>query len=295
MKSLQLITQPILMSLLCLGLSSSLKAQKLSNIQEGSVWAPANVKVDAKLNDWNDALQADNKTTGIYYTIANDSKNLYLVIKSTDQMIDNKIIAGGIDFTINTSGKKKEKDAYVITFPMVDIVNLRTQVMQSMRGPGGQGREMDSASISRMRTQAVKSAKEIKLTGFTAVIPDSVISVYNEFGIKAALDYDNKGNMILEMSVPLKYIGLTDNTKEFAYNIKLNGLNINALFPGAGAMFAGAPAGGGFGGGGGGFGGGGFGGGNTGARPPAGMPSMQDMQNIISPTDFWGKYILAKK
>ncbi|MOA46198.1 hypothetical protein D3C78_1686790 [compost metagenome] len=68
-----------------------------------------------------------------------------------------------------------------------------------------------------------------------------------------------------------------DSPKEFAYNIKLNGLQLPGL------------DGRGFGGGGrGNFGGGG--GGNFG-RGGGGM----DFQAMLSPTDFWGKYILAKK
>jgi len=302
----------IVNALLISGVCLTASAQKLNNVQTGSVWAPANVKVDARLNEWDNPLQAFNSTTDVYYTIANDDKNLYIVIKSTDQMINNKVMAGGINFTINTTGKKKDKDAYVITFPLVDLGKLRNAMVQRMGrgGPGGQPQPMDSAGIAGMRKQAIGMAKEIKLIGFKD-IPDSVISIYNEYGLKAAVDYDRNGNLVCEMAIPLKYMG--SNIKEFAYNLKLNGLNISAMMGGGppGGGFGGPP-GGGFGGGppggGGGFGGGppgggggGFGGGppgggfGNGGRPPAGMPSMQDMQNMISPTDFWGKYVLAKK
>jgi hypothetical protein len=302
MKPSQAIIKSIIALLLFTCLTYSAYSQRLNNTQEGSVWAPANVKVDAKSTEWNDTFQANNKTTDIFYTIANDGKNLYLIIKSTDQMINNKIIAGGITITINTSGKKKDKDGFEITFPLVNMENLRGQVMARMRGPGGPG-PLDSAAIAGMRKQAVAAAKEIKLIGFKE-IPDSVVSIYNEYGVKAALDYDRNGSMISEMAIPLKLLGLSVDSKEFAYNIKLNGLNLSALFPGAVAMFAGGPPGGGGfnrppGGGGGGFGGpppggAGFGGGDV-VRTAPGMPSMQDMQNIISPTDFWGKYTMAKK
>jgi hypothetical protein len=288
--------KPIALAIACAilaGAGFTASAQKLPNVQEGSVYAPAKVKIDARLNEWDNNLHADNKTTDILYTVANDDKNLYLIIKSTNQMINNKILAGGINFTINTSAKKKEKDAFVVTFPLVDVKNLRSMVMQRMGGGAGRGpQQMDSAGIASMRKSAVAAAKEIKLVGFKDVA-DSIISIYNEYGIKAALDYDRNGNLVSELAIPLKYLG---DFKEIAYNIKLNGLNINAMFPGAGAAFAGGMPGGAGGsgniavvradGGGGDFGGG---------RPPAGMPSMSDMQNMISPTDFWGKYVLAKK
>ncbi len=280
--------------LLLILLSLSVSAQKLSTVQEASVRAPANAKVDAKLTEWNDTFQAYNKTTSIFYTMANDDKNLYLVIKSTDQYNNNKIIGGGISITINTGSKKKDKDAYVITFPFVNLADLRSQVMQGMRRSGTQNQAPDSATIAAMRKKAVSMAKEIKLLGFTKDVPDSVISIYNEYGIKAMADFDNKAHLIVEMAIPLKYLHLAGQGAAFSYQIKLNGINLNSLFPGAG-NFAAASGGGGFGGGG--NGGGGFGGGAP-ASGMGGMGStnmMADIANMLNPTDFWGKYTLAGK
>ena len=311
MKYLQAITKISVAIALFVGLATSAHSQKLNTVQQGSVWAPANIKIDAKLKEWDDTFQAYNKVTEIFYTVANDDKNLYLVLKSTDQINNNKIIAGGINFTINTTNTKKEKDAYVVIFPLVDMAAMRNQIM-TMRSSGGNNGEPDSAAVANMRRQALKNVKEIKLKGFdTKDVPDTVISIYNELGIKGAMDYDAKGNLTCEMAIPLKYLhlSLTDG-KEFAYNIKLNGLDINAIFPGAGAALAGMMGGGGgaggFGGGaggggrgGGGGGGGGFGGGGAGNAAmgaTSGIPTnMLQMQTMISPTDFWGKYTLAKK
>ena len=290
MNPLQAITKITLAALLLTGINFSAQAQKLNGIQENGFWAPAKVKIDGKLNEWNDTFQAYNKTTGIYYTMANDDKNLYFIMKSTDQVINNKFIAGGIDITINTTGKKKEKDAYVITYPLVNMAGLRSQVM-SMRSQGPPQNEgmtgMDSAMIA-MRRRALSTIKELKLTGFAADVPDSVISVYNAYGIKTGVDYDANGNLTAEIAIPLKYLHLKGN--DFAYNIKFNGLDLVALMhPGMNSN----PMGG--------MGGGGEGGGmnmasiNTANMPPAAARAMSDMQNMISPTDFWGKYTIVKK
>jgi len=315
--------------LVLVGLSTVVQAQKLNNIQEKSVWSPANIKIDGKLNEWDDTFQAYNKTTDIYYTISNDDKNLYFAIKSTVPMVNNKIMAGGINFAINTADKKKDKDkdVYTVVFPLIDMSAMRNQMGAARRvtvvgggGGGGMGgamiafggpagppmttAQMDSASLV-MRRKALQTVKEIKVLGFAETdIPDSVISIYNEYGVKAAVDYDAKGNLTCEMAISLKYLHLSaDNPKEFSYNIKLNGLNLASMMPPGVTMSMAVPDGGGggggvvvtrVGGGGGGFGGGGGGDMVMGA-PPRGMPSMGDMQNMISPTDFWGKYTLAKK
>src|SRR5471030_2030490 len=118
-----------------------------------------------------------------------------------------------------------------------------------------------------MRREALKTVREIKLLGFAPTdIPDTVISIYNDYGVKAAVNYDVNGNLTCEMAIPLKYLHLsTTNPKEFAYNIKLNGLNLAAMMPPGVTMTMGTPDGGAgitvtrVGGGGGGFGGGGGG------------------------------------
>jgi len=278
----------------------TVNAQKLPNVQQNSLRAPDNIKIDARLNEWGDTFKAYNTTTDVFYTIANDDKNLYLVIKSADQMNNNKIMAGGINFTVNTAGKKNEKGAYTIVFPLIDMAGFRGQTRQVtvMRAPGGGDNirmdigsgggppgQLDSAAIAARRKKAISMVKEIKLLGFTADIPDTVISIFNEYSIKAALDYDAKGNLVYEMAIPLKYLHLsTDNPSEFAYNIKINGLNLSAMMPpGATIMVAGP--------------GGGDGGGMRGGvgMDMAGGGPPGPMQAMISPTDFWSKYMLAKK
>jgi hypothetical protein len=270
--------------------SYSAKAQKLNNVQEGSVSAPADVKADGKLKEWTNPLQAYNKTTQLHYTLANDGQNLYLAVQSTDQTNNRKIIAGGISFTINTEGKKKDKGAFLITFPVVSQSAMRGQ-FRRRGGAGGQQGGLDSAAIVAMRKQIIASAKEITVSGFAA-ITDSVISIYNEYGIKAAIDYDTKGNLVYELALPLKLLNISvDDPKEFAYNIKVNGIQFGNRGDGGGNE-----GGGGFGGGGGrrgggnGGGGGGFGGGGGRSGPDGG-----DLQSMMSPTDFWGKYLLIKK
>ena len=274
-------------------------AQKLPKVQTVTLRIPANTMIDGKATEWNNQFQAYNSNTGVFYTIANDDKNLYLVIKSADQMNNNKIMAGGINFTVNTAGKKNEKGAYTIVFPLIDMAGFRGQTRQVtvMRAPGGGDNirmdigsgggppgQLDSAAIAARRKKAISMVKEIKLLGFTADIPDTVISIFNEYSIKAALDYDAKGNLVYEMAIPLKYLHLsTDNPSEFAYNIKINGLNLSAMMPpGATIMVAGP--------------GGGDGGGMRGGvgMDMAGGGPPGPMQAMGSPTDFWGKYTLAK-
>jgi hypothetical protein len=297
--------------LIALSLTAS-QAQKLSDVQDVSVWA-SGVKVDGKHNEWENKFKATNKSTNLTYTLANDSKNLYLAIQSKDLTNNNKIMLGGISLTVNPSGKKNDKEGFKVIYPVINrqrgpggganrTVTVTstpggggaTTVVRGMPGGGAGGfsrfqdmspAQRDSLQRAIARTQ-LASAKEIKVFGFKD-IPDSLISIYNEYSIKTLASISDESVFMYELSIPLALLEMSaDNPKEFSYNIKLNGLQIN---------FGGFSGGGRPGGGGGegptmirveGTGGGGGMGG--------GMGSF-NFQDLITPTDFWGKYILTKE
>lgn len=293
--------------------------QKLNNEQEGNMRAPAaGIKVDGKLTEW-PAFKTYNKTTQLNYMLANDDKNLYFVVKSTDATNTTKILGGGISLAINTEDKKKDKDAFVLTFPVVDRAALRGAGGFGGRRGGGNGGgggfgggrggrgggggnaggppTVDSTAMIQARKDALATVKEMKAIGFKD-IPDSVLSIYNAVGIKVAATIDDKGNFLYELSVPLSLLNLTVGTsKEFAYDVKVNGIQMGNRQPGQNGQGGPGGQGGGFGGGGGGFGGGrggrgGGGGGGRGGFGGGGGPS--GLETMLSPTDFWGKYTLAK-
>jgi hypothetical protein len=280
-----------------LGLTAN--AQKVTELQEVSILAPHAVKIDGKNFEWNNADFSVNKRTSISYIMSNDDKNLYLVIKSTDVPNNSKIMAGGITLSVNPDGKKKEKESITLTYPVIH---------RTGRGPGGGGmrriggfggggaqpsaKERDSMMAAMQKTQLAQ-AKEIKINGFKNTT-DTLISIYNEYSIKAFANIEKDNSFFYELQIPLAALGIsTDVPKEFAYNIKLNGLQLPGL--------DGPGGGGGFGGGGGGGGGRGPGGGGGGGRGPGGGGGGRgpgggnfDFQAMISPTDFWGKYTIRK-
>lgn len=257
-------------------------AQKLPDIQSGTVIAPTTIRIDGKNLEWSN-FSAENKRTGLLYTISNDEKNLYIALKANSNETITKIFAGGISFSINTKGKKKEDEASSITYPLIARNNFN-------RGGGGQGapnrqrmgqnrpeqsqEQRDSAAFEQRKTQ-LAAIKEIRIKGFN--LTDSLISIYNEYGIKAVGKMDEQKAYFCEIAIPLSVLELSVNDKrEIAYQIKLNGRQ-GGNFP----MRTNA--------GGGGFGGvgnnrGGFGGNNSNAA----------QQDLMVATDFWGKYVIQK-
>ncbi|HXH99127.1 MAG TPA: hypothetical protein VNI52_02580 [Sphingobacteriaceae bacterium] len=265
--------------------------KKPKDIQENSLFPSGIIKIDGKLNDWQDSLQAYNRTTSLGYTIANDEKNIYLAIRSHDPITNYKILAGGITFAINVEGKKQEKEASKVTFPILKS-SPRPQIQSGQRtagerqaGQGGQARKQmqgtDAESIEK-RKQLLAQFKEIKVSGFKD-ITDSLISIYNEYGIKTAVSYDAKGNFIYELAVPLKSLNINiDTKKELAYNIKINGRQFRDRESGGGTndIRRGESAEG-----------------RDRNRGNFGGNQRDENINRISfadPVDFWGKYSLAR-
>ncbi|RZK39522.1 MAG: hypothetical protein EOO90_18635 [Pedobacter sp.] len=286
-------------SILLIFLSFASSAQKTPDVQTAGLVAPSTIKIDGKATEWGDSFAADNKRTSLQYSLANDDKNLYLVIKASGVANINKIMAGGISFNVNIEGKKKEKESFSVTYPLVKRAG-RGQAggrpMGAQGAGGGQARpggfgggagqnrpqltvaQRDSASLVQHKTQ-LATVKEIKVSGFKN-IQDTLISIYNEYGVKTVANFDNTGAMIYELAIPLSLLELaTDQGKEFAYQLKVNGM-VMAGFGGGNNPGGGNRPGGGGGGNPSGF-GGNRGGGN--------------FQDIMSPTDFWGKYTLVKK
>jgi len=251
-------------------------AQKLPNVQQASLRAPENVKVDGKPTEWGDKLQAYNKATDVFYTIANDDNNLYLVIQATDPSIINKLVNGRVTFTINKSGKKNDNDAIAISYPVFEKNNKPglhlTGNPKIVEGSPASIKLADSfmyANNKRM-TDRIKS---IKVTGVKTL--DTLVSIYNEDGIKAAALFDNKLVYTCELAVSLKLAGLSVNDPvKFTYNVMLNPVIMDDI-PGF-----------------------------TIVRNAQGTITSLDINNKLIPpnareltaaTDFWGEYMLAKK
>ena len=195
-------------------ISLSTSAQKLPNIQEASLRAPAVIKVDGKATEWNNQFQAYNKATEIFYTLSNDNDKLYLTIQATDPDIVNKIISKGITLTINGTGKMKDQEGLAITFPFLNKADFP---------PFGPYID-DKTDPIAMNTQMTGKVKDIKITGVKGI--KDTISIYNQEGIKTITLFNEEKALTYELAMPLKYLGLSANEqKPFTYNIKLNGLN----------------------------------------------------------------------
>lgn len=248
-------------------------AQKRPKTQEISIRAPANVKVDGKLTEWNN-LQAYNSNVGIYFTLANDDDKLYLIVKAVDPLVIRKIIAGGISLIINSGAEMDHNKPVTITYPLFGQKNwpaINVKDRPVLKDSTVNHLQIDSF-IKVSNQQLGNRSKEIKLLGAIG-LEDTLVSVYNQEGIKAMSQFDKQMNYIYELAVPLKYLGLSFKKQlQFRYKIQLNGANfaegtlVEEIEGGVRTRWDG----------------------------PVHV-SMEDMKFIRYPTNLWGNYMLIKK
>ncbi len=251
------------------------KAQKKTDVIENS-WA-SQIRVDAKLSDWGDTLLNVDKSTGLQYQIANDDRSIFIAVKALEQRDINKIMGGGLTVSINTEGKKRA--GAFITFPAINQAVLAAMFRNIMRSQG----QNQPPNTDAIRSKMIENAKEIYVNGFKEITEDT-ISIYNEYGIRAALNFDDKGHLIYEMAFPKSLYPILSD-KDFLLSIKVNGITPPQM--GAGGM-------GGFGGGGGDrqqvvIGGGAPGGGGRGGQ----QFNLAEISYLFTPAELWTNQRLA--
>lgn len=219
-------------------ISTGALAQKLTNIQQGPLTIPAGYKIDGKDTEWDGRYINYNKAVNLYYNIAHDKNNLYLIVKATDRRIIQKIIYVGVTLVVNRAGNKKEdfNEAVLIQYP-----KLSPQEGAAIIWASGARADLESTKVAHMpdtvkkqltryqedslravaNTKITANAKLIKVKGIEA-ITDTLLSVYNTERIKVAAAFNTGGNYIYELSIPLDLLKIDANQTSFTYSIKLN-------------------------------------------------------------------------
>src|SRR5690606_25620030 len=123
----------------------------------------------------------------------NDDQNIYLALQSASSEDLTKIFAGGISFSANIEGKKK--DHPTVTFPLPHRVT------------GGSRNPRERPGLEEMQKQVLSRIRDIKVSGFKDIIV-VCISLQNNYGIKAAAAFYNNNNLISEIAIPLALLDL---------------------------------------------------------------------------------------
>ena len=184
-------------------------AQKLPNIQQTSLRAPANIKIDGNLNEWDGKFEAHNSGSRVFYTLSNDGSNLYLTLQTDDSQSTEKALEGGITFTIApTNSKAKPIEVTFHANPNKDMLEVLPFLVYKYRDlpkdPVLNKRRIDSvAGVAHNLIK--KNFKQVLVNGVPGV-DEPLLSIYNTQGILVAAKLDNRLKYVYELALPLKLL-----------------------------------------------------------------------------------------
>jgi|GEM_PF-3183871 len=181
-----------LLVLLYILVAGNLYAQEVPVVQKGNMWVD-DIKIDGEINDWGKSLNAYNPDLKSWYSIANNDKYLFLAFKK-EEFVNKIFTSNGLQFYINPGQKESINGACMIKFP-VTVIDKRPVIREDW--------------------------KEIEVNNIPG-IPDSIISIYNQYGIKIGWKQVGDSPFIFELRVPLELVGVTA-PDSFAYNLCLMG------------------------------------------------------------------------
>ena len=216
MKSLR-----IILLLFLLLTATALQAQKAASSQKENLRAPSNIKIDGKLTEWGNKLQAYSNHTQFYYTISNDNKYLYLTIQAKYHEITTRILKGGITLTINKSGNRGDTNSVQITYPIIKPFIIRFGDAPDAKHGGVAASAKLDTFVNETNINLDSQTKFIRVAGIKGV--DTLISVYNLDGIKAASGIDKQLRFNYELAISLQDLGMDiNNPQKFNYQVMIN-------------------------------------------------------------------------
>jgi hypothetical protein len=238
-----------------------------SKIYDSSGWQSQKVTVDGKINEWSNPLRFYDQQTGISYNISNDRNNIYFAASISNEFLQTKILRSGLEFRIDTLGKKSFGVSFKYPIGILAITELKPN-----NPPAKEGFEKGQERSS-FKLKLLAEATEMQLVGFKPRLGKIIsLSVPNNAGISAAINFDASGIMNYEAVIPFSTFYRSelisaDSGKVFNFQIKVNPLANSGNASGNSSGMRGGGMRGGGGGGGmrsGGMGGGGMRGGGMG-------------------------------
>lgn len=156
-----------------------------------SVWRRQNIVIDGDNSDWGNSLISLDKIDALA-GIANDNEYLYLCLTTSDPVVENKILSGGLTLWFQSSNNGSEK--FGIHFPLGITDSAMPNPDEDMK-PGG-----NPFDPSRMQQNILKRQTDLEIINTNDNKIKIPISELKDIQIKMAL---KDGKLIYEMKMPL--------------------------------------------------------------------------------------------
>ena len=200
----------IILATILIGSFSTTSAQKLVSKAR---WQSLNIKIDGKNNEWEKPFNFYDNKSGMLYSLANDSNNLYLCFSIDNILKLKKILKAGWNIEIS-SKEKKNKFKSIIIFPL-----LFADIMLDAKNQNSSGIAASSYQFQLNQLITNGFINQNDKTPFLAIK-----------GNKINVGTDSLNNFIYEIAIPFKNIfkNKISLNEVLRLEVNINGLEINA-------------------------------------------------------------------
>ncbi len=231
------------------------------------------VQVDGKLNEWPEPLPGYSRETAMHFGVTNDNDFLYIAVACSDERMQRKLLAMGMQVYISESGKKETVTG--IAFPLPAVKTYLPPAPD------------DDVATAAQKTKDFKSKQladqnQVRIFGFKKTADGTYTLHENNFTVAYSQGSNNFFN--IEYAIPVKEIfSNTVNSQSLQVGFKLNGYSGKDSKSQGGSYAGGAGRGG--------MRGGGMRGG--GMRNEYGSQGGY-MSELNKDQSFWTKYVITK-
>ncbi len=166
-----------------------------------SLWPKKPVVLDGKPDEWPQPFDYYDVATKLQFAMSNDTGNIYLCIKVTDEIVQARLFRSGLNIWFDPKGKRKE--AMGISFP------LKADQPQNPEPGEKRMEQTDPAKarngLARLKQHAMLEQTTLKVKGFPG-IPEQVLPLQNNFGINASFSWDSLNILCIEYKIPLALV-----------------------------------------------------------------------------------------
>jgi hypothetical protein len=165
-----------------------------------------NITIDGKPDEWPQPFRYYEGTTKLQFAFSNDTGNLYICLKITDEVTQLRLFNSGLNIWVDPKGKKKE--AVGLFFPIAQAREPGEGGGQKRHHQGGDesgDQATQKTDQFRLRRHARAQQLTLHIKGFMGV-PEQVLPLENSFGISAAFDWDTFDILTIEYKLPLALV-----------------------------------------------------------------------------------------
>ncbi len=183
------------------------------------IWQQQAVTIDGRPTEWKLPLKYFDEESKLQYAVSNDFQNIYFCFRATQQETQVKLLRGGMQLWIDTTGQNQHNVGLMFPLSMALRKANPDEVEPPVKG---------KQDVAGFKNKYLNGYKEMDLAGFKTGI-NGMSPIKNKAGIEAAINWDTTDILTYEVKIPFRTfykdsITVHDSLKLFGISFVLNGI-----------------------------------------------------------------------